>query len=192
MIVIDKRSLRMVVNSTQYNEGLLRLITLGEIAMARRVFGNSLVYNRIWVHCDSYLPFGLQNRRYAMTPDGELWFRKETYKPDFSSPIVSLDSKYIFIHELGHVWQHQRGQWVRLRGSFSWAADYTYRLDKKKLTDYSLEQQASIIADYWLLLVYGLKKWRELQEPNRMGKYRGVNNLNEIPSLYRRIVTGKG
>lgn len=75
------------------------------------------------------------------------------YREDFSANSVFIEDKYVFIHELGHVWQHQHGQWVRMRGAFSWAAEYTYKLDKEKLTDYSLELQASILADYWLLLV---------------------------------------
>ena len=56
--------------SAQAEEGTLRRMTLGEIAMARRVFGDSIVYSRVWIHCDSYLPFGLQKQNYAMTPNG--------------------------------------------------------------------------------------------------------------------------
>ncbi|MCK6942110.1 hypothetical protein L8Q45_15715, partial [Enterobacter roggenkampii] len=81
---------------------------------------------------------------------------------------------------------------VAIQGAFSWAAEYTYRLDKEKLTDYSLEQQASILADYWLLLVYGISKWSYYQRPGRMGMYRGVDLLQDVPSLYQKIVTGKG
>ncbi|VXB10704.1 Type IV secretion protein Rhs [Pantoea brenneri] len=172
-------------------EGTLRRMTLGEITMARRVYGNSITYNRVWIHCDSYLPFGLQKSNYAMTPNGELWYRKIMYKDDFSSTSVLIEDKYVFIHELGHVWQHQHGQWVRFRGAFSWAAGYTYKLDKVKLTDYALEQQASILADYWLLLVYGLEKWSYYQRPGRIGKYRGTDNLREIPSLYQRVISGE-
>jgi len=40
--------------------------------MAQRVFGHSIDYNRVWIHCDSYLPFGLQDSDFAMTPNGEL------------------------------------------------------------------------------------------------------------------------
>lgn len=54
-----------------------------------------------------------------------------------------------------HVWQHQHGMWVRTRGAFSWAADYTYSLNEKNLLDYGLEQQASLVSDYWLLKYYG-------------------------------------
>jgi len=95
------------------------------------------------------------------------------------------------MHEMGHVWQHQHGQWVRTRGLFSWAADYFYQLDKEKIMDYSLEQQASILADYWVLLIYGINTWLTLQGENKPGKYRGKEALCDIPSLYRRIVTGR-
>lgn len=47
-------------DGTQKEEGTLRLMTLGEIVMVRRVFGDSIVYSRVWIHCDSYFPFGLQ------------------------------------------------------------------------------------------------------------------------------------
>ncbi|BFO08001.1 hypothetical protein GGER_05110 [Serratia rubidaea] len=63
---------------------------------------------------------------------------------------------------------------------------------QKKLTDYPLEQQASILADYWLLLVYGIDRWRYYQKTKPIVKYRGTDHLREIPSLYKKIVTGKG
>jgi len=178
--------------SESVKEGTLRLMTLGEIAMARRVFGDSIVYSRVWIHCDSYFPFGLQSPAYAMAPNGELWFRKEGYNPDFSSSDVLDQSKHVFIHELGHVWQHQHGQWVRTRGLFSWAADYFYKLDRCKLTDYPIEQQASIIADYWLIIVYGMNTWLMFQAKGKQGRYRGDDKFSDIPGLYQKIVTGRG
>jgi len=65
------------------------------------------------------------------------------------------------------------------------------RLSEAIQSDYSLEQQASLFADYWLLLVYGMQSWRDNQAPGRMGKYRGVDNLNDIPLLYKKIITGR-
>ncbi|WP_237761003.1 type IV secretion protein Rhs [Pantoea sp. A4] len=120
-------------------EGSLRLITLNEIAMAKRLFGNDIAWNRVWIHCDSYFPFGFQSKMYAMSPNGELWFRKESYQHDFSCHLVKVESKHTFIHELAHVWQHQQGQFVRLRGLMSWAAEYTYDLRKRYLKEYTLE-----------------------------------------------------
>lgn len=182
----------MRYDDTQHKEGTLRLMTPGEIAMARCLFGDSIVYSRVWVHCDSYFPFGLQNAEYAMAPNGELWFRPELYQPDYSALSVRMEHKHMFVHELGHVWQHQHGQWVRMRGLLSWAADYSYRFDKCVLSDYSLEQQASILADYWLLSCYGISKWLYYQNAGRMVvRYRGVDKLNDIPFLYRKIITGR-
>ncbi|MFE8046276.1 type IV secretion protein Rhs [Brenneria goodwinii] len=143
----------------QIEESALRLMTLGEISMARQIFGNAIVYSQVWIHCDSYLPFGLQGKHVGMSPNGEIYFRKEEFLKDFSQT-SDYSRQHFFVHELAHVWQHQHGQWVRLRGAFSWAADYRYNLDKNKtLTNYSLEQQASIIADYWLLKRHGYEVW---------------------------------
>lgn len=76
--------------SAQAVDGIVRRMTLGEIVMARMVFGESIVYSRVWIHCDSYLPFGLQHQRYAMTPNGELWYRKSMYRDDFSANSVFI------------------------------------------------------------------------------------------------------
>ena len=82
--------------SAQAEEGTLRRMTLGEIAMARRVFGDSIVYSRVWIHCDSYLPFGLQKQNYAMTPNGELWYRKQMYRGvDKLQDVPSLYQKIV-------------------------------------------------------------------------------------------------
>ena len=100
-----------------------------------------------------YLPFNLQNDLQGMSPNGEMWFQDGRYQADFS--LTTLYLKHLFLHEMMHIWQHQRGMWVRTRGAFSWAADYSYSLDKATLLDYGLEQQASIVSDYWVLINYG-------------------------------------
>lgn len=129
----------------------------GEITLCRSLFGTSIRYHQVWIHLESYLPFNLQNPVQAMSPNGEIWFRDERYESDFSAPTkqVSPDAQHLFLHEMMHVWQYQHDMWVRTRGAFSWAADYTYSLNKATLRDYGLEQQASIVSDYWLLKHYG-------------------------------------
>lgn len=67
----------------------------------------------------------------------------------------------LYMHEMMHVWQTQKGMFVRTRGFFSGIADYTYSLDKVDLLHYGLEQQASIVSDYWLLKCFGLEKKSE-------------------------------
>lgn len=138
-------------------EGGLRRLRLGEINLASTLYGYSIHYHKVWIHRESYLPFNLQDPAQAMAPNGEMWFRAETYEHDFSATAEGKKPKaqHLFLHEMMHIWQHQRGMWVRTRGAFSWAADYTYSLDKANLLDYGLEQQASIVSDYWLLKHYG-------------------------------------
>jgi hypothetical protein len=145
-------------------EGGLRRIRPGEINLASSLYELSIQYHRVWIHLESYLPFNIQNPQQAMTPNGEMWFRSEKYEDDFSMPSKqrSPDAQHLFLHEMMHIWQHQRGMWVRMRGAFSWAADYSYSLEKKNLLDYGLEQQASIVSDYWLLKHYGFYKHRNL------------------------------
>lgn len=137
-------------------EGGLRRLRIGEINLARSLFQYSIHYNKVWVHFESYLPFNLQPTGIGMSPNGEMWFRQEKYENDFSMPQKGrVDQQHLFMHEMMHVWQHQRGMWVRMRGLVSRFADYSYSLDKRDLLDYNLEQQASIVSDYWLLKAYG-------------------------------------
>lgn len=138
--------------------GGLRRITLGEINLARTLYGGTICYNEVWIHRESYFPLNMQANLYAMTPNGEMYFMEGTYEDDFSISgrvMPPIDGQHIFLHEMMHVWQHQRGMMVRTRGLFSWAVDYTYTLDKPNLMDYSLENQACIVSDYWLLKTYG-------------------------------------
>ncbi|MGN7788833.1 hypothetical protein [Enterobacter sp. 22452] len=142
-------------------EGGARPLTIGEIALARSVFGDALKYSEVKVHNKSYLPFNMQSTDVAMTPNGELYFREPHYRDDFSIEVPRY--KHWFIHEMVHVLQHQIGMNVRTRGAFSWAASYNYSLPSdKKLSDFGMEQQASIISDFYYLINYGLGDFRNI------------------------------
>jgi len=129
-------------------DGSLRLMTPGEVKMAKDIFRETINYSKVWVHKGSYFFFGLQNKNTSMSPNGEMYFRNY-YHPDFSK--ASISNQHIFIHELSHVWQFQHGMRVKLRGLLSWAAKYQYALSSWPLSVYGMEQQAQIIADYYLL-----------------------------------------
>lgn len=146
--------------SVSLKTGGARLLTLGEVNLATTLYGHSIRYNEVWMHRESYFPFDMQAYNYAMTPNGEMYFQEGTYEDDFSMPnrvMPRIDGQHIFLHEMMHVWQHQRGMMVRTRGLFSWLVDYTYTLDKSNLTDYGIENQACIVSDYWLLKTYGFE-----------------------------------
>ncbi len=163
-------------------EGNVRLLTIGEMSLVRSIFGSSINLSKVWIHCGSYLPFSLQNKYTAMTPNGELYFRSELYSQDYSTEEPAL--KHLFIHEMTHVWQYQNGMWVKLRGSMSWAVDYHYHFDRKKvLSDYSMEQQASIVADYYYLSTYGIDEWKSLRNRNYNGDFH-----DDIASQYKAVL----
>lgn len=168
-------------------EGVLRRMTNGEIALAKTLYSEEINYAKVWIHCDSYLPMGLQSKNVAMTPNGEVYFREGYYFADFSSDRVSTDSKHVFLHELCHVWQYQHGMMVKLRGLFSWAVDYRYDLTRSRLSDYSMEQQASLVSDYCFLRDSGYVIWQNLWGNNFVNKdvyYSDVDLLR----MYERVL----
>lgn len=91
----------------------------------------------------------------------------------------------IFLHEMMHVWQHQRGMMVRMRGLFSWAVDYYYTLDKAILLDYGLEQQAAMVADYWLLKTYEFGNRSDLY---RLKDYDPSEPVLSLISRYEKVL----
>ena len=167
--------------------GGVRQLTIGEIALARTLFGGSIIYSKVWVHLESYLPFNMQPVNVAMTPNGELWFREGTYSPDFSLE-RDIQKKHRFMHEMVHAWQAQKGMFVRTRGLFSRFADNSYSLDKADFLHYGLEQQASIASDYWLLLTYGFNSGTSY-----LSVYRDYNPNESVYSLiskYKAVMKG--
>jgi hypothetical protein len=68
--------------------------------------------------------------------DGELYFR-EWYRNDFSRE--SHPFQHIFIHELSHIWQRNRGMYVRVNGLISGLVSYRYHLNGRPLRRYSME-----------------------------------------------------
>ncbi|TQQ86544.1 type IV secretion protein Rhs [Cronobacter sakazakii] len=140
-------------------EGGIRLLTPGEIMLAQSVFKPTIDYSKVWIHRESYLPFNLQNRNAAMTPNGEIYFR-DHYRDDFSQSTDHM--QHIFIHEMSHVWQRERGMNVICRGLVSWLVSYRYTLDGRLLSEYPMEQQAQIIADNFILQTFGYEIWSHL------------------------------
>lgn len=145
---------------SRIKEGGLRLLTTGEIQLAHSVFLSTIDYSKVWIHRESYLPFNLQDNNTAMTPDGELYFRDQ-YCDDFSLTTDSL--QHLFIHEMGHVWQREKGMNVIFRGLVSWMVSYRYTLDGRLLSEYPMEQQAQIIADNFVLQSFGYEAWNYLE-----------------------------
>jgi hypothetical protein len=127
-----------------------RPLSRDEAQMARLVFGDAIDYATVKVHACAYLPFGLQPRRTAMAPNGNLYFPRGCFQDDFSA--CDLADRMWFIHEMTHVWQFQLGYPVRLRGALRIGLPYAYTLaDGRRLCDYNMEAQGNLLADYFAL-----------------------------------------
>lgn len=136
-----------------------RPMTTGEIALARRLFKDSIDYTKVNIHKRRYILGQPDNS--GMTPNGEIYaVGAHTYFEDYS--IAKSHQKGFFIHEMAHVWQYQLnvlnpitaaiGEFVR--NCFDYAKAYDYELVAgKDLLKYRIEQQAQIIQDYYLLQV---------------------------------------
>lgn len=173
-------------SGTRIKPGGVRLITTGEIALANSLYSYGIRYNKVWIHWKSYLPFNLQPVDIGMSPNGEMWYRDDTYSHDFSIE-PDVQKKHRFMHEMMHVWQHQRGMFVRTRGLFSRFADYSYSLDKTGIRQYSLEQQASLVSDYWLLKTYGFRNYMYLPA---LRDYDPTSSTAALLEKYKSVMKG--
>jgi hypothetical protein len=132
-----------------------RVLTAGELAKAKPIFGTSLDYSRVKIHNEKAYFF--QPDDTAITPNGEVYFPPKVYKADFS---LSIGDSAWLIHELVHVYQHQNGMWVRVNGAFYRTYKYGSLVGvEKTLKDFRIEQQASIVEDYFRK-INGLNTWR--------------------------------
>jgi len=131
--------------------------------MASALFGDAIDYAKVRIHNRRYLPFGLQPKNCAMAPNGRLYFHHSCFLDDFAAS--GVHARHWFLHEMVHVWQHQLGYPVRLRGAVRIGLDYRYRLRAgATLDDFNMEAQGDLLADYFVLKILGnpgAMRWRD-------------------------------
>lgn len=129
-------------------ENRTRPLTDGEVALARSVFGGAIDYARAGVARRKWAFF--QPRNTVMAPTGTIHFhpRGPHYCDDFSC--ADMSAQGLFIHEMTHIWQHQRGIFLPLRRHpfcrYGYALHPGWRLER-----YGLEQQAEIVRHRFLI-----------------------------------------
>ena len=141
-----------------------RQLTSGEIEMASLLFGDAIDYSRVRIYKRRYMPF--QPSNCAMTPNGSIYFHKSCCLLDFSTG--SESARHWFLHEMSHVWQHQLGYAVRLRGAMRVGLSYSYDLAPgRTLADYNMEAQGDVLADYFALKHLGSSA--SMRQPQHAG-----------------------
>jgi len=125
-----------------------RPLTDAEIALARSVFGDAIDYDAARIARRKWAFF--QPRNVTMAPTGTIHFHPQAraYCDDFGCASLGLQGH--FIHEMTHVWQHQRGVCLPLaRHPF---CRYHYSIKPGwPLVRYGLEQQAEIVRHAFML-----------------------------------------
>lgn len=127
-----------------------RKLTPGEMDLARSIYGSQVDYTKVQIFNEKWHFFMPGDRAHA--PNGHMYFpggAGAKYFADFST--APVDDKSTFIHEMGHVWQHQRGLNVIVRASIGRSYDYSEIFSGKDYFDLNMEQQAEFLSDYYLL-----------------------------------------
>ena len=137
-------------NNGPLAKGQSRGLTPNEIARAKSIFKDEIDYSKVRIFRKKHNPGHPKNR--AMAPRGNILFHPEDpgYADDFGDSKIPLAQQETFVHEMTHVWQHQQGENVLLRGMFE--RKYDYELEKgKSFEKYGIEQQGMIVQDYFRL-----------------------------------------
>ena len=164
-----------------------RGLTLSERQLAETVFQNALDYERIRIHDAKYVFFQANN--VLMTPNGQIYAPDEMYRKDYSAELPNYQE--LFIHELAHVWQYQTGVlnpklsglFEFVKNGFSYGKAYRYVLESgRDLIDYGMEQQAAMVADFFLVEKIGEKIGRH--NANTESAERKRELLNEVMAKF--------
>lgn len=136
------------VDTTSTARGAARKLTPGEVRLARSIYKDSINLDAVEIRRRKW--WLLQPRAIAMAPMGHVHFHPDSpsWSEDFAQEGLGL--RGLFLHELCHVWQTQRGVFLPLaRPPF---CRYTYAFKPGlPLLRYGIEQQAEIVRHAYLL-----------------------------------------
>ena len=125
-----------------------RSLTAGEVALAASMFGDAIDYAPVRLRRRKWAFF--QPRDTVMAPRGHIHFhpRGDQWRDDFAA--AHLTDQGLFIHEMTHVWQHQRGVFLPLARHPFCRYGYSF-VPGRPLAGYGIEQQAEIVRHAFLL-----------------------------------------
>ena len=122
-----------------------RNLTPEEIAEAKKVFGDHIDYAKVNIINAKYLFF--QPKSIIIAPNGNIYWPDEPGNLVKSGTLIAG----VFIHEMTHVMQYQKGMNVLLKGFFLQAAKFLslrfynpYKFDydsNRAFSSYNMEQQ---------------------------------------------------
>lgn len=126
-----------------------RPLSEGERMLVRSVFGEAIDLDATRVFARRFVPLA-HRRGLAMAPNGHVYFHPADHREDFSR--AGLSQQAWFMHEMTHVWQHQCGACVWLRGLLNRRYGYLPFDPSRPFSSYGVEQQGDIVQDYFTLM----------------------------------------
>lgn len=125
-----------------------RPLTPAETALARSVFGDAIDYAPVRIRNRKWAFF--QPRNTVMAPTGHIHFHPHGphYREDFAAADLNLQG--LFIHEMVHVWQHQKGIFLPLKRHPFCRYDYVIK-PGQPFERYGIEQQAMLVQHAFLI-----------------------------------------
>ena len=170
-----------------------RGLTPGEVGEGRRVFGDSIDWERVRVVEETGWPLALARAvarlqrlpppaHNAVTLGHRVFFSRRLHTDKTEAAALRRSDLAWLIHELAHVWQFKRlgigALWDMVRPHLRQGVDpYDYGGAEglstdgapKSLSTFTLEQQAEIARDYYYRLDSGedTRRWEPLIQPLR-------------------------
>jgi hypothetical protein len=153
---------------------MARYLTMGEIQLLRPVFGETLRYRSIVCAVNDSDVGGPAN---SITPTGVPQFSRFVFCRDFS--MTHAANQWVFVHEMTHVWQWGHHIWpvnaaigIFIQTGGDYTKGYPYDLTPaSNLSDFNIEQQASLVADYWALSTKKLPPQQNKNPNATLGDY---------------------
>jgi hypothetical protein len=159
-----------------------RPLTKGEVAMVEPIFKNSIDYSKVKVsHTKATDLLRFVFRDAGMAHKNIIYAHDDT--PDFSAKQLPFFTRYMFTHEMTHVWQYQNGvsdgpidtvkrTLAKLNPWDKQLPTYVYSLkDGKDLTKFTVEQQASIVPDFNFIVKPAEAVKKDVQSPLDVDKF---------------------
>ncbi|MFA4815021.1 MAG: DUF4157 domain-containing protein [Candidatus Gracilibacteria bacterium] len=133
----------MLIVLTLFSGG--RPLTGGELLLAEVIFGDSIDYDQVRIKSGGSLTWIYP----GVTLGNVIAFPEGAYDE------TDIKAQALLLHELTHVWQYQSAGWGYVpRALYEEVFQQAYVIhydESKSFTDYDIEEQGEIVAEYFLM-----------------------------------------